>query len=78
MYSPYSSSYLEIVLMQYLVCVLYCIALFFPCRLAEFEATSSSGLTVEEFQNIDLEEEADPPCFTESRKKAKLQQVKTM
>jgi len=43
--------------------------------LAEFEATPSGQLTVDEFQNIDLEEEMDPPCFTEGKRKAKLQQV---
>ncbi|KAK2152254.1 hypothetical protein LSH36_334g04050 [Paralvinella palmiformis] len=44
-------------------------------RLAEFEATPSGQLTVDEFQNIDLEEEMDPPCFTEGKRKAKLQQL---
>ena len=44
-------------------------------RLAEFEQTPSSQLTIDEFQKIDLEEEMDPPCFTEGKKKIKLQQV---
>jgi len=40
-------------------------------RLVEFEETPSSQLTIEEFQTIDLEEEHDPPCFTEGKRKAK-------
>ncbi len=44
-------------------------------RLSEFEATPSSQLTIDEFQKIDLEEEMDPPCFTEGRRKAKIHQV---
>lgn len=39
-------------------------------RLAEFQDTPSSQLTIEEFQNIDLEAEHDPPSFTEGKKKA--------
>ncbi len=39
-------------------------------RLDEFKDTESSGLTVEEFRNIDLERlaEADPPIFTQQQK----------
>ena len=44
-------------------------------RLAEFEETPSSQLTIDEFQKIDLEEESDPPCFTTGKQKAKLAQV---
>ncbi|XP_076441764.1 transcription factor IIIB 90 kDa subunit-like [Babylonia areolata] len=44
-------------------------------RLYEFEDTPSSQLTIEEFHNIDLEEEQDPPCFTEGKKRSKLQQI---
>lgn len=40
-------------------------------RLVEFEETPSSQLTIEEFQTIDLEEEQDPPCFTEGKRRAK-------
>lgn len=39
-------------------------------RLTEFKATPSSQLTIEEFQNVDLEEEQDPPAFTASKRKA--------
>ncbi|XP_033734638.1 transcription factor IIIB 90 kDa subunit-like isoform X2 [Pecten maximus] len=39
-------------------------------RLAEFQDTPSSQLTIEEFQNIDLEAEHDPPSFTEGKKRA--------
>lgn len=50
-----------------------------PCllclRLVEFEETGSGSLTIEQFNTIDLEEEADPPCFTQSRREAKLKQV---
>ena len=49
--------------------------LFFP-RLTEFEATPSGKLTIEEFHNIDLEEEQDPPCFTEGRKKEREKKEK--
>lgn len=44
-------------------------------RLAEFEETPSSQLTIDEFQKIDLEEEMDPPCFTKGKQKAKLAQL---
>nr|XP_039248535.1 transcription factor IIIB 90 kDa subunit-like [Styela clava] len=40
-------------------------------RLSEFVSTPSSQLTINEFMNIDLESEADPPAFTESRLKQK-------
>ncbi|EDV19499.1 uncharacterized protein TRIADDRAFT_62066 [Trichoplax adhaerens] len=40
-------------------------------RLGEFEETPSAKLTIDEFQKIDLEEEQDPPSFTQSRKRAK-------
>lgn len=40
------------------------------CRLTEFKNTPSSQLTIEEFQTIDLEEEQDPPSFTEGKAKA--------
>lgn len=39
-------------------------------RLTEFKNTPSSQLTIEEFQTIDLEEEQDPPSFTEGKAKA--------
>jgi len=38
-------------------------------RLSEFEATPAGSLTVEEFFNVDLTEEADPPAFTRNRLK---------
>ena len=44
-------------------------------RLAEFEQTPSSQLTIDEFQKIDLEEEMDPPCFTEGKRKARIAQI---
>eukprot|EP00039_Didymoeca_costata_P022701 m.5032 g.5032 ORF g.5032 m.5032 type:complete len:496 (+) comp3175_c0_seq1:157-1644(+) len=42
-------------------------------RLAEFEDTPSSNLTVVEFQQIDLEGEADPPAFSKARKRDREQ-----
>ena len=42
-------------------------------RLGEFMDTPSSQLTIDEFQKIDLEEEQDPPCFTQARRKVKQQ-----
>ena len=47
--------------------MLYCNLLY---RLSEFKATPSSQLTIEEFQNVDLEEEQDPPAYTASKRKA--------
>lgn len=38
-------------------------------RLMEFELTASSSLTLEEFPTVDIEQEADPPSFTEGKKK---------
>ena len=51
--------------------------LYFICSLTEFEKTDSSKLTIEEFdtKGIDLEQEMDPPCYTEGLRKAKLAQV---
>lgn len=46
-------------------------------RLVEFSDTPSSALTLDEFKDIDLEEEQDPPSFKAARKKDKerLQKV---
>ncbi len=44
-------------------------------RLTDFGKTASSKLTIEEFNKIDLEEEADPPSFTKARQRAKQAQV---
>lgn len=44
-------------------------------RLTEFSDTPTSQLTLDEFMNIDLEEEQDPPCFKEAKRKQKLQQL---
>lgn len=44
-------------------------------RLLDFKKTPSGQLTVDEFNTIDLEEEQDPPCFTEARQKQKQQQL---
>ena len=43
-------------------------------RLGDFKDTASSQLTIEEFLKIDLDQEHDPPCFLESKRK-KLKQV---
>lgn len=42
-------------------------------RLGDFRDTPSSQLTIDEFQKIDLEEEQDPPSFTQARRRAKQQ-----
>ena len=42
-------------------------------RLGDFKDTPSSRLTIDEFLKIDLEQEHDPPSFTEAKKKAKQQ-----
>ena len=47
-------------------------------RLHDFKKTPSGQLTIDEFNNIDLEEEQDPPCFTEGRLKQKQQQIDEM
>eukprot|EP00741_Cyanophora_paradoxa_P011198 tig00020554_g10818.t1 len=39
-------------------------------RLSELEITPSSGLTVDEFETVDLETECDPPAFTKGRSAA--------
>lgn len=43
----------------------------------EFGETPSSALTLDEFMNVDLEEEQDPPSFKAARKKdrERLQKV---
>lgn len=54
------------------------IQVFYYCfRLIEFGDTPSSALTLDEFMNVDLEEEQDPPSFKAARKKDKerLQKV---
>uniref|UniRef100_A0A1A7YFI6 BRF1 homolog, subunit of RNA polymerase III transcription initiation factor IIIBa n=3 Tax=Iconisemion striatum TaxID=60296 RepID=A0A1A7YFI6_9TELE len=44
-------------------------------RLIEFEDTPTSHLTIEEFMKVDLEQECNPPCFTNGLKKIKAQQL---
>lgn len=41
-------------------------------RLAEFGDTQTGRLTLDEFMTVDLENEDDPPCFKEARKRQKL------
>ncbi|XP_036981266.1 BRF1 RNA polymerase III transcription initiation factor subunit a isoform X1 [Acanthopagrus latus] len=41
-------------------------------RLVEFEDTPTSQLTIEEFMKVDLDQECDPPCFTEGLRKKKI------
>lgn len=38
-------------------------------RMQEFGETASASLTLDEFMQVDLEEEHDPPAFLKSRKK---------
>lgn len=47
-----------------------------PIRLTEFEDTPTSQLTIDEFMKVDLEQECDPPSFTASQHRAKMQQVR--
>ncbi|KAM3594011.1 uncharacterized protein V6R79_000624 [Siganus canaliculatus] len=44
-------------------------------RLVEFKDTPTSELTIEEFMRVDLDQECDPPCFTEGLRKKKVQQL---
>ncbi|XP_076604371.1 BRF1 general transcription factor IIIB subunit a [Chaetodon auriga] len=44
-------------------------------RLIEFEDTPTSQLTIEEFMKVDLDQECDPPCFTDGLRKKKMQQL---
>ncbi|XP_061843458.2 BRF1 general transcription factor IIIB subunit a [Nerophis lumbriciformis] len=44
-------------------------------RLAEFENTPTSLLTIEEFNKTDLDQECDPPCYTAGIRKKKVQQL---
>lgn len=41
-------------------------------RLLDFKDTPSSRLTIEDFLQINLEQEHDPPSYSEARKKPKL------
>lgn len=62
----------------------YCLGLVLCCqghghtynRLGDFRDTPSSRLTIDEFLKIDLEQEHDPPCFLEAKKKSKNVQHK--
>jgi len=45
-------------------------------RLNEFEDTPTSEMTIEEFMQMDLEQECDPPSYTAGLRKQKLKQVK--
>lgn len=44
-------------------------------RLTEFEDTPTSQLTIDEFMKVDLEQECDPPSFTASQHRTKMQQL---
>ncbi|XP_041809819.1 BRF1 RNA polymerase III transcription initiation factor subunit a [Chelmon rostratus] len=44
-------------------------------RLTEFEDTPTSQLTIEEFMKVDLDQECDPPCFTEGLRKKRAHQL---
>ncbi|KAK9534159.1 hypothetical protein VZT92_009224 [Zoarces viviparus] len=44
-------------------------------RLTEFEDTPTSQLTIEEFMKMDLDEECDPPSFTEGLRKKKMNKL---
>ena len=46
-------------------------------RLGDFRDTPSSRLTIDEFLKIDLEQEHDPPSFTEAKKRSKHQPVES-
>lgn len=43
--------------------------------MTEFEDTPTSQLTIDEFMKVDLEQECDPPSFTASQHRTKMQQV---
>lgn len=43
-------------------------------RLMDFSKTATGKLTTDEFKTVDLEEEADPPCYTEGRNRVKFAQ----
>jgi transcription factor IIIB subunit 2 len=38
-------------------------------RLMEFDKTATSALSLEEFMEVDLEETADPPAYSDARAK---------
>ncbi|XP_051243666.1 transcription factor IIIB 90 kDa subunit [Dicentrarchus labrax] len=44
-------------------------------RLVEFEDTPTSQLTIEEFMKVDLDQECDPPCYTEGLRRNKAHQL---
>ena len=41
-------------------------------RLGDFKDTASSRLTIEEFFEIELDQEHDPPSYLEAKKRARL------
>lgn len=43
-------------------------------RLMDFSKTATGKLTTDEFKTVDLEEEADPPCYTDGRNRTKFAQ----
>eukprot|EP00048_Salpingoeca_helianthica_P012347 m.178560 g.178560 ORF g.178560 m.178560 type:complete len:126 (+) comp15360_c0_seq27:34-411(+) len=47
-------------------------------RLEEFSDTPSSELTPQEFQEIDLEEEADPPSYQSARRKKAVEELEKL
>ena len=52
--------------------------LFFPNRLNDFKDTPTSSLTINQFLEIDLEHEHDPPSFIVSKKRVKKKSVKVI
>ena len=43
-------------------------------RLMDFSKTATGKLTTDEFKTVDLEEEADPPCYTNARNRIQFAQ----
>lgn len=47
-------------------------------RLSEFEKTPSAQLTCEQFVEVDLEEQADPPAFIAARQRVHFSEVQML
>ena len=53
------------------VCDWHCVRYLITFRLYDFRDTPSSSLTINQFMEVDLEQEHDPPSFRTAKKRAK-------
>src|SRR6266480_54504 len=55
-----------------IIIYLYLILFYISIRLEEFKVTPTGKLSVQDFRNLWLEQQCDPPAFTRARKAAKI------